>query len=512
MQTQTAPAQTAIPNLPHDHRQLDIKLIRLSRLNPRKTNAFDAREHEELVELAESIRLHGILQPIVVRPIEEAGAEVFEIVAGERRYRSADLVGLETVPVIVRQATDSEVLLLALTENRQRRNVHALDEAEALAQLRTLDPALTVPGLAFKLGVSPTWVYNHLKLLALSDAAKDAYRSGAITAGHADALSRVPADRQAAALEACFSELLYGALADEANTGHDDTLGDPAGEEWPHDVSLAIGAGAWALLGRALVSEAELKRWIARHSTVDLADARVQEDLPELVDALEDAKAEQERLLQVSAQQYPPLSAGEAKALGVVRWGRWIEIDIDADTSTETVSADRCEAMDRAVVSHPANQPPRVIYACVKRGCPVHRPSVASGAHANPAQADEALLEQDRRQKALDKMREAARVWTEERRPRYLAALADAVRTTRLTAAVVSDLVGAAVVRQVGRDFNLPLSDKTAAAVLLLSLLPTDPNIDDHRLVKFGKAFGLTPAEFIRNEKPTKKRAAKGGR
>jgi ParB family chromosome partitioning protein len=504
MQTQTMPppATKPIPNQPHDSRQLAIELIRLSPLNPRKGNAFDAREHAELTELAESIRQNGILQPIVVRPVQMPDGEVFEIIAGERRYRAADLVGLQTVPVIVRHATDTEVLLLALTENRHRRNVHALDEAEALAQLRTLDPALTVQGLAFTLGVSPTWVYNHFKLLALSDAAKDAYRWNAITAGHAEALSRVPADRQAAALRACFAEVLFDDAASRAEEATPDVT-------VPHTIDEAIELGHWRLLGEALVSEAELKRWIARHSTVDLSDELVQEAMPELADAIEDAKAEEERLLQVSAQQYPPLSAGEAKNLGVVRWGRWIEIDIEASESSTTVSADRCEAMERAVISHPADQTPRVIYACVKRGCPVHRPSAA--ATSDPARDEEIRKENERREKAFAKQQADAKAWKETQRPAYLAALAARVSRERLTANFVTEFLGMNQVKQVGRDFNLPLSDKTALAVLLLALLPVNPNVDDPRLVKFGKVFDLTPAEFLRTQKSAKP-GAKGGK
>lgn len=164
-----------------------------SKTNPRRT--FDK---DRLAELAESIKAQGVVQPIVVRP---DGEGAFEIVAGARRYRASKAAGCETVPAIVRELTDEAVLEIQTIENLQREDVHPLEEAEGyhLLMSRTGQDVATI---AAKVGKSESYVYQRLKLTALTDKAKKAFVEGAITAGHAILIARLQPKEQKEALEA----------------------------------------------------------------------------------------------------------------------------------------------------------------------------------------------------------------------------------------------------------------------------------------------------------------------
>lgn len=158
-------------------------------------NAAQPRRHfddESLGTLADSIRRHGLLQPIVVR---RAG-QGYELIAGERRLRAAIRAGLATVPALVREADPAQRLELALIENLQREALTPLEEAEAYRHLID-DFGLTQDGVAQQVGKSRPSVANALRLLALPEAVKVRLESGELTAGHARAvLSVAGADAQ----------------------------------------------------------------------------------------------------------------------------------------------------------------------------------------------------------------------------------------------------------------------------------------------------------------------------
>jgi ParB family chromosome partitioning protein len=135
---------------------------------------------EALQELADSIREQGIVQPLLVRPREDD----FELIAGERRWRAAQLLGLTELPVIVREADDRTVLELALIENLQRENLNPLEEALGYAQLIE-QFELKQDEVAQKVGKSRTAVTNSLRLLKLSPFVQDHLRAGRISVGHA---------------------------------------------------------------------------------------------------------------------------------------------------------------------------------------------------------------------------------------------------------------------------------------------------------------------------------------
>ncbi len=145
---------------------------------------------ESLRELADSIAEHGLLQPLIVteRDAAEAmGGPRYQLIAGERRWRAARLAGLETVPVLVKEATPQETLELALVENLQRADLHPLEEAHAYQQLVD-EFGLTQDQVAERVGRSRVAVTNSLRLLRLPDEIKNALLANRITEGHARAL------------------------------------------------------------------------------------------------------------------------------------------------------------------------------------------------------------------------------------------------------------------------------------------------------------------------------------
>ena len=161
--------------------KLPTAFLRPNRLQPRKRFAAD-----ELNDLADSIREKGVLQPILVRPIK-AEANAYEIVAGERRWRAAQIAKLHEVPVVVREMGDSESLEIAIIENVQRTDLNAIEEAAAYYELMERFK-YTQERVAKEVGKSRSHIANTLRLLTLPEAVRALVREGKLTAGHARTL------------------------------------------------------------------------------------------------------------------------------------------------------------------------------------------------------------------------------------------------------------------------------------------------------------------------------------
>ena len=160
-------------------RIIPIEFIARSQRNPRRH--FD---ENELQDLAASIRQHGIVQPVVVRTV---GVNRYEIIAGERRWRAAQLAGFTDVPVIVRDVDDRTALELAIVENVQRSDLNPLEEAMGYEQL-IAEHGYTQNDLGEIIGKSRSHVANSLRLLKLPDPVRDMLADGSLSAGHARAL------------------------------------------------------------------------------------------------------------------------------------------------------------------------------------------------------------------------------------------------------------------------------------------------------------------------------------
>ncbi len=151
---------------------ISIELIDTSPTNPR--SYFNP---ERLQELTDSVKLHGILQPLLVRPVAESGRAPYELVCGHRRFSAAAAAGLGEVPAVVREMTDTQALEVQMIENLQRDDLHPLEEAEGYARLIT-HHGYTVDALATKVGKSRGYVYGRLQIARLPEAAKRVFLEG----------------------------------------------------------------------------------------------------------------------------------------------------------------------------------------------------------------------------------------------------------------------------------------------------------------------------------------------
>lgn len=177
------------------------KTLRLSEIEPNREQPRKSFSDEAIAALADSIREHGLLQPILVRPLSTGG---YQIVAGERRWRAARMLGMDEVPVNIRELSDSETMQIAIIENLQRENLNPVEEAEGYRQL--LDKyGMTQEKVAKMVGKSRSAIANAVRLLELPERVLKMLENGDISAGHAKALLGF-ADQElliATALKAC---------------------------------------------------------------------------------------------------------------------------------------------------------------------------------------------------------------------------------------------------------------------------------------------------------------------
>ncbi|QSB01324.1 ParB/RepB/Spo0J family partition protein [Methylomonas sp. EFPC1] len=168
-----------VPEKSQDTQSLPIEFLQRGKYQPRKD-----MDPEKLKELSDSIAAQGIIQPIIVRKID---SEKYEIIAGERRWRAAQLAELRDVPVLVKDLDDRSVMAIALIENIQREDLNALEEAEALHRLQD-EFELTHQQIATAVGKSRTTITNLLRLLELASEVKGMLGKGLLEMGHARAL------------------------------------------------------------------------------------------------------------------------------------------------------------------------------------------------------------------------------------------------------------------------------------------------------------------------------------
>jgi ParB family chromosome partitioning protein len=174
----------------------ELRNLPVERLKPGKYQPRTHMDQDSLAELAASIKAQGVMQPILVRAVNHTpGAERYEIVAGERRWRASQLAGLAEVPVLVRSIPDEQALAMALIENIQRENLNPLEEAQGLQRL--IDEfGLTHQQAADAIGRSRPAASNLLRLLQLTPPVQDLLMTGQIDMGHARALLPISSGQQ----------------------------------------------------------------------------------------------------------------------------------------------------------------------------------------------------------------------------------------------------------------------------------------------------------------------------
>jgi len=244
----------SVPEAPRDdagRADGGVASVPLSRVSPSADQPRKRFDDQSIAELAESIRRHGVIQPLI---LEADGAGGYRIVAGERRWRAASIAGLAEVPAIVKEYGLEKRLEIALVENVQREDLNPIDEAEAYRQLMEAT-GLTQDQVAERVGKSRPAVANALRLLGLPADAMEALRSGAISAGHARAiLSAVdPAHRRTIlrrAMDDGISVREAEALAAACNNGGKPAERKPARTAEPRPLDPNVAAIEQELIGR----------------------------------------------------------------------------------------------------------------------------------------------------------------------------------------------------------------------------------------------------------------------
>ena len=235
--------------------------ISLEQIVPSKTNPRKTFDEAQMKELTASVKEKGILQPILVRPVGKNGEQIFEIVAGERRFRAAKTLALTEIPVIQRELSDSEAMEIQVIENLQRADLHPLEEADSYNALMEKN-GYSADDVAAKVGKSKAYIYLRLKLLSLCATARTHFSKNKLSLSVALLLARIPeAKMQEQALkellrEADHGEISYGAACEHIQRNYMTLL-----EKAPfdtQDANLLPEAGACATCPKRTGNQKEL--------------------------------------------------------------------------------------------------------------------------------------------------------------------------------------------------------------------------------------------------------------
>lgn len=300
--------------------ELPVEQLVESPWNPRKRFNPDSMR-----ELEESVREKGVVTPLLVRPLGIVdGAPRYEIGAGHRRHRAARAAGRATVPAVVRGMSDAEFLELLIFENDQREDVHALEEAQGFQTLLE-QPGYDVARIAARIGRSPKYVYDRLKLLQLVPEAQRLFLDGRMEAGHAILLARLGAKDQERAIDPGADALF---LPEHARLFEEEDEPDTKDDRY---------AGAKACTIR------ELSAWIHRHVKFD----RENVDpvlFPETAAALEEAQASSLKIIPITRSYIAHEDVRKASGERIYGEGAWERADGKAEPRENVLTGRRADS------------------------------------------------------------------------------------------------------------------------------------------------------------------------
>ena len=289
-------------------------------------------------EMLASVREHGILEPIGARPlpISLAGIVPYELIWGKRRLLAARTLDLKWVPAVLRDVDEPTARALSLVENLHRAPLPPLEEAAAFLWLQ--EQGESTARIAATTAKSEAYVHRRIQLLLLHADAREALAAGEISIGHADRLTRVPLDRQPAALGECRTKTVPGLFGGAARM---------------------VPAPLW-----------HLEEWIRRHARISFTEPEdTRHYFPFLVEDREPEAVP--TLLRLSESSQPGADLDEKKH-GLVGRLSWVEIgSTHFDDARKKRKVKDCEHSAEGVVVH--GGPVRVLRVCAKKGCPVHR-------------------------------------------------------------------------------------------------------------------------------------------
>lgn len=365
-----------------------IDTIQESATNPRRT--FD---EGKLQELAESIRTNGLIQPVTVRP----NSDGFEIVAGARRFRAAQLAELFSVPARIVDIDDAQTLEWQLVENSQRVDVHPYEEAQGFERLLAM-PGYDVATLVEKSGKSASHVYARLSLLQLIPSIAEAFSAERITASHANLLARLPQESQAEAYEQCWRKdwqeteahllpaknlsawiqaNLYLSLADAPFDREDPTLNPVAG--------ACVNCPRRSGYNTSLFSDVQGDQCLDGPCYQIKINAHIDREVaarPELVQI--------ENGYRRVTEQRP----------GAVQRGHFREIEHSENVDAEPGAT--CEAARPALIVY-GRRVGTTLMVCTDNNCPVHDPRAAARLAADPAPILSPAAGQETEEEALER-------------------------------------------------------------------------------------------------------------
>jgi ParB family chromosome partitioning protein len=382
-----------------EYRELPLALLNESKTNPRRV--FD---DVSLRELAASIRSQGVLSPLLVRPLTENG---FEIVAGARRYRAAQMAEAVTVPVRIKQMGDAEVLEAQLVENLIRAEIHPMEEAEGFARLLALEePKYSIEQIGARVGKSAMFVASRLKLVDLAPAAVDAFYANEIGVGHALLLAKLPADQQDQALSACFKEAYNSGGATPTRI----LLPVRNLQFWIEtNVLLILKDAPFDKRDAQLVSTAgscaDCPKRTGHNKLLFGDDLGKQGDQctdPRCYNAKLTAHVAKSVAAKPNLVQISTAYGGQKEGSAVLPRNKYTAIRDDKPKSKDDAQRPEfkvCKFTTDAIVTE-GSEIGTVYKVCANQACPVHHPKKANGVSANDAQS-KAEQEKRRREEAI---------------------------------------------------------------------------------------------------------------
>ena len=378
------------------YRNLPLSMLDESATNPRRTF-----EPTKLVELAHSLTMHGLIQPITVRP----KGDRFEVVAGARRFRAAQIAELADVPTRILKLSDEETFEVQIIENSQRQDVHPYEEAAGYQRLLDL-PGYDVAALASKCGKSQSHIYARLSLLQLIPDVAEAFQQERITASHANLIARLTPEQQAEAFKNCFRKdwqdkeghllpakhlaawidaNLYLALAEAPFPTDDPTLNSEA--------------GACLTCPRRTGFNTQLFADVQGDNCLDAACYR-----SKVAALVARETAANPGLVQISTDWRP----ANDRPAGQLLPSEYRRVQLPKEREGET-SQPVCPHVTSAIIAH-GDGIGRRIAVCADQDCPVHRPR-----HVHTPDPDfeqrqqEAQREREERQQQRDKREKSLR-------------------------------------------------------------------------------------------------------
>jgi len=367
-----------------------VQTIALDKIELSKTNPRRVLNGPALDELTASVRAHGVLQPILVRPRGEA----FEVVAGHRRHTAATKAGLEEIPALVRELSDQETLEIQVIENLERKDLHPLEEAAGYQRLMR-EHGYKVERLAERIHKSVKYIYDRVKLLQLTKEVQKLFLEDRITSGHAILLARLsPKDQARVALPDRDDPRDARGLWEEEHTLFDNE-DDARAEKDP-------------LAGMKAVSVRELQSWIDEHVRFDAKDPD-----PMLFPAAAEELAGAKKVIPITHSHYIPPEAREGRTYGPRSWKR---ADGEMETDRYGGRTRKSKTCEYSVTGFVAIGPDRgeAFAVCVNKDkCATHWPehvkakkSRAAGKSPSPKQNAEAEKKRhEREQKARERQR-----------------------------------------------------------------------------------------------------------